>query len=225
MQRLFVVAGIRLYRDGLALTLVRDHGFEVVGTAADALDAERSLGSTSADLVLLDMAVTGSLPLARRIASGEFKARCIALAIQQSEEAIIACAQAGIRAYIPCDASLDELADVIRAAARGEDVCPRRATSGLMNCLARLADERPSARDHFPLTRREREIVTLIDQGLSNKEIARHLFIEVATVKNHVHHLLEKLDVRSRGQAAARVRARRYDSASQLTADGVRHEL
>ena len=93
---------------------------------------------------------------------------------------------------------------------RGEAACSPRVAAAL---LRRVADRGARARrldgEFAPLTSRERQIVALIDEGLSNKEIAARLCIELSTVKNHVHNLLEKLGARGRGEAAARVRMAR----------------
>jgi len=90
---------------------------------------------------------------------------------------------------------------------RGEAVCSPRVAGALLRRIAALATDGRSDRVPAHLTKREREIMGLIDEGLSNKEIAKRLRIEVATVKNHVHNILEKLQVHRRGEAAARVRA------------------
>jgi len=86
-------------------------------------------------------------------------------------------------------------------------VCSPRVAGALLRRIAALATDGRSDRVPAHLTNREREIMGLIDEGLSNKEIAKRLRIEVATVKNHVHNILEKLQVHRRGEAAARVRA------------------
>ena len=89
---------------------------------------------------------------------------------------------------------------------RGELLCPPRTAALLLGRLASLAKGETNNLDGVTLTRREREIVTLIDGGRSNKEIALRLNIEVATVKNHVHRILDKLQVTTRAEAAARLR-------------------
>jgi DNA-binding NarL/FixJ family response regulator len=205
--RIVIVAAVRLYRDGLALALSRDHGFDVVGTARDIDTAAAVVAPDPPDLVVLDMGLADSLELARGLAGGPDAPRVVALAIPETEESVLACAEAGIAAYVPRDASLDELAAALRRAACGEVACSPRMAGMLMRRVAVLAAERPGFPHESPLTARESEIVVLLDEGLSNKEIAQRLFIEVATVKNHVHNILDKLNVSRRGQAAARMRA------------------
>jgi DNA-binding NarL/FixJ family response regulator len=104
---------------------------------------------------------------------------------------------------VPREAPLDDLIEILRGIARGEVRYSRSITAALLHRLAGAASA-PTGR--MTLTPRETEIVRLIDDGLSNREIARRLAIEPATVKNHVHNLLEKLHVSRRGEAAARLR-------------------
>src|SRR5881296_1366294 len=98
------------------------------------------------------------------------------------------------------------LVDMAMPESRGVAICSPRVAACLLRRVAALAAGHGGDLPRAQLTNREREIVRLIDNGLSNKEIARALGIEVATVKNHVHNILEKLQVHRRGEAAARVR-------------------
>jgi DNA-binding NarL/FixJ family response regulator len=107
--------------------------------------------------------------------------------------------------YVPRDASADELVRTVRSVARGELPCSPRIAAMLFRELATM-DAAVPAPALASLTYREREVVALVDRGLSNKEIAAELGIELPTVKNHVHRVLEKLDVRGRSAAAARMR-------------------
>ena len=130
----------------------------------------------------------------------------VALGVADADDHVLGCAEAGVAGYVPRDASLDDLVAVIESAFRGEAICSPRIAGSLLRRIATLAAGQNGTMPLAHLTGREREIVRLIDRGLSNKEIARDLGIEVATVKNHVHNILEKLQVRRRGEAAARMR-------------------
>lgn len=209
MCRVAVVAGIGVYADGIACGLAAE-GLDVVGTATDAVGALRVVRDGRPDVVLLDMNLPAGLSLLQVLAGREARARVIALAVQETEDLVIACAEAGVAGYVPRDASLGDLARIARAAAAGEAPCSPRIAARLLHRVAALAAERPAAPGAGEgLTRRESEIVELIDDGLSNKEIARELRIEVATVKNHVHHILGKLQATRRAEAAAIVRRAR----------------
>jgi len=107
---------------------------------------------------------------------------------------------------VPRDGTLADLRAVIESVARGEVVCSPRIAASLLRRIADLAAEREPPPPELRLTSREIEIVELIDQGLSNKEIAQRLSIALPTVKNHVHSILDKLHVHRRAEAAARLR-------------------
>jgi two-component system, NarL family, nitrate/nitrite response regulator NarL len=147
-----------------------------------------------------------SAPAIRAISTTLPHAKLLALGVVESRDEAVAHAEAGITACVSREASADHLVDTIHRAACDELVPPSGTALAQRAATVLGQDaEEPEGR----LTVRELEIVALIDQGLSNKEIARRLCIELATVKNHVHHILEKLRVHRRGEAAARIRARR----------------
>jgi two-component system, NarL family, nitrate/nitrite response regulator NarL len=202
--RVLVVAGIRLFREGLAQILDRREGLTVVGMARDSTEALASIRQLNPQIVLLDMADAESQAMAREFGNLTPQIRVVALGVADVEGAVLACAEAGVSEYVPREGSLEDLVAAIRSAACGEVHCSPQLAGSLWRRLASLAANQQQA-PVTDLTRREREIVRLIDHDLSNKEIARQLGIEVATVKNHVHNLLDKLHVNTRAQAAARV--------------------
>jgi DNA-binding NarL/FixJ family response regulator len=206
--RALVASDIRLYREGLTDGLARSGRVEVVGTAADADTAVAHARALAPDVVLVDLVMAGWEDAVRAIAGGEGDACVVVLGVREVEDEVIACAEAGVSGYVTREASLDELTDVVESVARGESPCSPRISALLLRRVAETAGrgrELPAAER---LTRREAEIVGLIDEGLSNKQIAGRLSIEPATVKNHVHSILEKLQVERRAEAAARVRSR-----------------
>ncbi len=202
MTRVLIAADIRLYREGLAQILSGHDNIGVVGATASAQETLAAVPGTHPDVVLLDMAMPESLTVVRVLADAEPAVKVVALAVAESEQDVIACAEAGVAGYVLREGSLGDLLATVESVSRGEAICSPRMTATLLRRLALLAGGRPQT----PLTARELEIVRLVDQGLSNKDIARRLCIEVATVKNHVHNVLEKLQVHRRGEAAARLR-------------------
>jgi DNA-binding NarL/FixJ family response regulator len=141
---------------------------------------------------------------AQRLRDAANGIKIVAFALGEVDRELIACAEAGVSAFVGRDGSHQDLLRAIDQARRGEfSVSPHQAGL-LLGRIAELAETRPLSPGK--LTRREREIVPLIERGLSNKEIARQLSIETATIKNHVHNILEKMQLRSRGEVAARVR-------------------
>jgi DNA-binding NarL/FixJ family response regulator len=209
MIRVAIVAEIRLYREGLAEMLLGEPGLEVVATAAGADDAVPALRKELPDVVLLDMAPPDNAWLVRALAAAVPGTRVVALAVPESEDEVLACAEAGVVGYVTREGSVEDLVAAIESASRGEVLCSPRMAASLFQRVATLALERSPASIESRLTGRELEILDLIDQGLSNKEIARRLTIELSTVKNHVHNILEKLNVSRRAEAAARARAER----------------
>jgi DNA-binding NarL/FixJ family response regulator len=108
----------------------------------------------------------------------------------------------GVSAYVTRDAEMEEFVATVVRCARGELHLPPRVADAMFRHVAHLSG-RQAATGELPLTARERDILALIRGGLSNKEIAQQLKLHLSTVKNHVHHILEKCGVSSRDQAAA----------------------
>jgi DNA-binding NarL/FixJ family response regulator len=209
--RVLIVTGIRLYREGLADVLRRRERIEVVGTASDPVEGLARGRNLHPDVVLLDTSMPDSVAAIRTIAGAVPSAKVVALAVSDDEQDLLAFAEAGVAGYVTHDTALDSLAAIIESADRGEVPCSPRLAGILLRHIGVLAAERRPASRCPRLTQRELQIVELIDRGLSNKEIARRLCIEVPTVKNHVHHVLKKLQLDRRSDAAAWARANEGD--------------
>src|SRR2546428_2958237 len=210
--RVAIVADIRLYREGLARILERQPNISVVATAATSDGSLAPLSQLAPDLILIDMAMPDSPAAIRRVAVAAPGAKVVSLSVREGEDHgdVLASAEAGAIAYVPREASLEDLVAVIECAVRGEAVCSPRVAGALLRRIAVLATDGRSDRVPARLTNREREIMGLIDEGLSNKEIAKRLRIEVATVKNHVNNVLDKLQETRRGEEDALVRSALY---------------
>ena len=199
-----IISDVRLTRDGLALLLTQDRSVSVVGAASSTVTVDR-IAELHPEIGLLDAALASMRDCARRLRDAAQGIKIVAFALSEADQELIACAEAGVSAFVGRDESSQDLLRAIHQVWRGEfSISPRRA-SLLLGRIAELAQSRACPPDN--LTPREREIVPLIECGLSNKEIARKLSIETATVKNHVHNILEKMELRSRGEVAARVRS------------------
>jgi DNA-binding NarL/FixJ family response regulator len=122
---------------------------------------------------------------------------------EDDEEAIIACAEAGVAGYHMRGDSLDELIMLIHNVASGESICPPRVSAVLLRRLSNLASQPQLTGRDLVLTTRETQILKMLELGRSNRDIAKRLDIAVHTVKNHVHNLLTKLGVNTRAEAAA----------------------
>jgi two-component system, NarL family, nitrate/nitrite response regulator NarL len=213
-----VVDGICLSREGLADLLRRDRRMGEVRTAADAQAAVDSLQSFLPDVALLNMASLDGLTTLAAMRVVIPTIRVVALGVTEIEDEILAYAAAGVTGFVPRRGTFENLQLTMASVIRGEAVWPSRVAGALLQRMAALTDQRtepePACATH--LTPREREVLVLIEQGMTNKQIALRLSIEVRTVKNHVHNLLEKLRVRRRGEAAARLRSARVPALEVL---------
>jgi two-component system, NarL family, nitrate/nitrite response regulator NarL len=213
---IFILSDVRLYREGVAMNLARNPTVEVVGMGP-ASGALASMVDLHPDVVLLDSSLVDSSALPRRMREALPQLKIVAFAVSDADHEVIACAEAGISAFVAREGSAEDLVAAVHQAMRGELVCSPRVTALLLNRLASLSAERATSIPIDTLTQREKEIIPLVERGLSNKEIARQLRVGAATVKNHIHNILEKLQVRRRGEVAARLRA---DSAFALRSSG-----
>ena len=204
MIRLFLVSSVRFYREGLAELLRQYVQLQVLGTSPNAHDACDKLRTVVPDIALIDHNLNGSMTLARELVG---RCKVVVLGISGSPDDVVGWAEAGISGYVDANSSATELVTVIESAARGEFMCPPAVVARIVQHVGALAA--PGTRGESPvreLTAREREILKMIARGLSNKAISQHLGVSLATTKNHVHNLLQKLHVTRRGEAAALVR-------------------
>ena len=204
--RLLILDEVGLYREALAGTLGRDERFDVVAVAAGVAEALELLEHVDAKILLLDNRTSDGTVAIRELAAAAPQVKLVALAVPEIEREVVALAEAGASAYVPPDASIEDLALVVQSVERGEVISSPGMVAGLFRRVAALARERRLDPIEEKLTARELEVLRLIDEGLSNKEIAAALSIELPTVKNHVHRILEKLHVNRRSEAAARAR-------------------
>jgi two-component system, NarL family, nitrate/nitrite response regulator NarL len=196
-----ILGPVRIYRDGLAAALGLNGNVNVIGSVTSAEEASHQF--RYADVVLADASTPAGVQALRALSESEPRAKVVALGSPNDRQAVVECAEAGVSGFVAGDASVDEVVTTAEAVARGEAVCTPKVAATLLHQITRTARQR---REPSRLTTRESEILSLIDNGLSNKEIATKLYIEVSTVKNHVHNILEKLGARRRSEAAARVR-------------------
>jgi DNA-binding NarL/FixJ family response regulator len=199
--RILIVSEIRLYREGLALLVGAHDGVKAVDGVADIAGAARAISELRPDLVLLDGAMPDSVEHVRAIVRADPAARVVVLGASEREHEVIGYAEAGVSGFVTRDANADTLCDTVRAVVRGETLCTPQIAAALLRRVSVLALQQ-AASDATRLTAREREVVALVDRGLTNREIADQLYIETATVKNHVHRILGKLDVQRRGDIA-----------------------
>jgi len=202
-----ILSDVCLYREGLVRILAAEPDLRVVAAASSESEAAAELAVRATDVVLIDLATPRALDSARALARRFPGASIVALGVRDDEEGVVECAEAGITGYVHRDGTTAELIDAIRCAHTGELRCTRVAAGALIRRLAVLSGNVVREGPPTRLTPRQVQIVRLLDEGLTNKEIASNLSISPATVRNHVHMILEKLGARTRARAAAVVRA------------------
>jgi two-component system, NarL family, nitrate/nitrite response regulator NarL len=194
---------VRLYREGLVFALGNRPEVRVVAACDDSSATISEAVASRPDVVLIDVALPGAVDTIHGLRS-TCDTKLIAFAVHDQEAQILTCIEAGASGYVTCDSSIDMLMAVIEGVARDELLCSPRVAATLVRRLAMKTTpgERPD--DERRLTAREEQVFALIRDGLTNKEIAQRLNIAEATVKNHVHRVLAKLDASTRSQAVAR---------------------
>lgn len=196
---------VPLYAEGLALVLAADGRLHLTAVAPTAAMAG-AVESAGAEAVLLDVAMPEAGRAIRSIRARLAHLAIVLFGVPEDDDDLLECIEAGATAFVGRDASAQRLIETVLSAIHGDPVMSTRVTAVLLRRLADHARHARARHDATELTGREQEIAALLNDGLSNKEIATRLHISVATVKNHVHHVLSKLGVQRRGQAAVRIR-------------------
>ncbi len=204
----FIISDVRLVRDGLAQQLRRDGRVDLQGAARPDDAALGALTAAPPAAVVLDLGVAGGMAFAQQLASDLPAVRVIGFSICDDDKTLAEWARTGVCGYIEREGTADDIIGAVLHAMKGELLCSPKIAAQL---LAQLAGgpRAPAAATGVEasatalLTPREGQILRQITTGATNKEIARSLGISAATVKNHVHHVLEKLAVTRRAQASA----------------------
>ena len=214
--RILLVWGVRFTGECLVDILERDPLVSVIGLFSDLTEAVALSAALQADIILLDARLPGGAAAVRRALETAPSMRIVVSAVRETEDDVLAWAEAGVIGYIPRTTPLGDFVRLVMTIHSGEQVCSGRVAASLLRRVA-IASRRSNGRSaSLPipaLTKRERQAAELIRSGLSDKEIARRLNISLATTKSHVHNLLGKLNVRRRTQVANHLR--RYEQHPQ----------
>jgi two-component system, NarL family, nitrate/nitrite response regulator NarL len=205
-QSLWIVSEIKLLREGIAGVVDGHPVMRVAGSCETLEEALAGLRNYPDTTVLLDGSFPGGLDAIREIHVASPLACVIVFAVSETEENIVAWAKADAAGYIPASTALNELANFIESVSRGEQICSAAIASRLIRRLRApptASEARRPASVVVSLTSREKEFIRMLAEGMSNKEIARNLHIELSTTKTHVHNLLGKLGLKRRGQIAS----------------------
>jgi DNA-binding NarL/FixJ family response regulator len=209
--RVLLVDDQALFREGLETLLSVHHDIQVVGQASNGQEAVEVATEVQPDVVLMDvrMPILNGVRATRRLKKAQPQCMVIVLTTFDDDEYVFDALRAGAVGYLLKDVASARLVEAIRAAARGESILEPSVAAKVIAEFTRVSSMVPSVQMEQliePLSERELEILGLIARGGSNREIADQLFIAEGTVKNHVTHILGKLGVRDRTQAALKAR-------------------
>jgi DNA-binding NarL/FixJ family response regulator len=200
-----IVYRSRLLRDGLCGLLAQRADVRVVAAVGSVTEAlEHPVGEDHV-MVCDHATVEKEARMVRSLPQTRPQARILVINVPEDEDAIVDCVGVGASGCILADASLEEVVEAIRCVWHGTPAMSARCITSLFRYVARLRGG-GSLPPTVNLTRRERQILELIVEGLTNKEIAQRLYLQPQTVKNYVHQVLQKLDVHSRLEAVRRMR-------------------
>jgi DNA-binding NarL/FixJ family response regulator len=203
--RVLLVDDQQLVRTGFRMILSDEEGIEVVGEAANGREALERAETLDPDVVVMDirMPVMDGVEATRRIVEGtsDGAPRILVLTTFDADEQVVEALRAGASGFLLKDVTPPDFVNAIRIVAAGEALIAPSVTRRLLDRFARLPVAAEGGDDRLAgITEREREVLTLVAQGLSNHEIADRLTLAEPTVKTHVSHLLLKLDLRDRAQ-------------------------
>lgn len=205
-MNIIVLTPVRLLGDGLAACFSSRPDMCTHAVVNDLASLRDSLATTEVQVVLIDVTQGVDLFDVRAIAAEWSDVALVALGLTEQRQEVIKCGRAGFAGYVARDASIDALCKALSEIVAGRLACPPEISGGLLRALFRKDPRSEESDLDLALTRREREVLELLGRGLSNKEIGCELCVSVATVKHHVHHVLEKLKLPRRAQAMRRVR-------------------
>ena len=198
--RVFIAEDHAIVRKGIRVLLSLEPGIEVVGEASNGREAVRGIESTRPDVVLMDLVMPemDGVEAIQQVVARRPEARILVLTSFATDDKVFPAIKAGALGYLLKDSEPREVVDAIRRVHQGESSLHPRIARKLMQELARPPD-RPPTPD--PLTEREMEVLCLVAQGKSNREIADDLTVTEGTVRVHVSSILSKLHLASRTQA------------------------
>jgi len=207
-----IASSVRLVREGLVACLRDRDGIVVIDAVNLESDGIARVAAIAPDVVLVDLGHRDPREVTQLLKIACSEAKLVAFALAEIDDDVFACAAAGFSGYVPRESGADDIYRALMDAASGRLNCAPHIAAAMFSRLADLLQKIPADMALPALTAREGEILALAEEGRSNKEIARHLRISLATVKNHIHNILLKLHVGRRGEAVARLRACRTDA-------------
>jgi DNA-binding NarL/FixJ family response regulator len=206
--RVFLLVGNRILREALGRILQKRLDLFVAGQSTEFSNMAALIAQSEADVILMDSATTPplNLELVHRACHLCPTVRVLMIGMDADEATFLSAVRAGVSGYLLDEASAMEVVAAIRAVSQGEAVCPPQLCLALFKTVARAGSSVPSVRRlGHGLTRRQQELIPMIAQGLTNKEIASHLNLSEQTIKNHIHRMLRKVGANDRLEVVERM--------------------
>jgi DNA-binding NarL/FixJ family response regulator len=212
LTRVYVVAENRLLRESLVRLFRKRGDFSTVGEACYSASTPERVASAQADLLLLDrLNPNHTSDLICDLRESAPHIRVVLFGMDEDSDIFLQAVRLGVNGFVLKSASASELVEAVRAVAQGEAICPARfckvlfqALSSEANQQAAIAEQRAGMR--FELTQRQRQLMSLVAMGLSNKEIAANLNLSEFTVKNHIYRVMKQVDAQNRHEACHLIR-------------------
>lgn len=197
--KIILVDDHRMFRDGVKSVLSDEENIELVGEVGNAKDLYELLKTTNPDVIITDISMPdiSGIELSKYVSENYPKINILILSMHSNEEFITKSLAAGANGYLPKDTSMDELLEAINVIYKGENYFNKNISDTLLKSL--ISKSKPSKENtkNGTLTKREREIISHVVDGLSNKEIACKLFISIRTVDSHKNNIMQKLNLKS----------------------------
>jgi DNA-binding NarL/FixJ family response regulator len=207
--RLFILSDNRLFREALVRIFSKRSGIEAIWPCQFGPEAVEELVNSDPDVVLLDSTPALCSEFTRLIRDrGGKQIKIVMVAMKEDEDVFLEVVRQGAYGYVQKDASAMELVNAVRAVAQGDAVCPPRLCKHLFDLVAQSSPEAVfrSSGIGMGLTRREEQLIPMINRGMTNKEIAAELNLSEKTIKNHVHSILRKVGAQNRLDVASACR-------------------
>lgn len=206
--RLLIIEDNRLLRDGLTEVLKKEPDFEVIAALQTDETMLTKIQTSDIDVVLLDLGLQSyeSLDVVKLFRKNDKDVKMVLMGLFATHSEVLDFVECGVKGFILKNATVDDFFTTIRAVAKGEKVLPAYLTDSLFEQIVKQSLNAPEGEkkiiESVQMTQREKEVIELIADGLTNKEIGQKLFISPHTIKSHVHNILEKLTLHSRLQIA-----------------------
>ena len=206
--RLLIIEDNRLLREGLTEVLKREPDFEVITTLQTDEKMLTKIQTSDIDVVLLDLGLQSydSLDVVKLFRKNDKDVKMVLMGLFATHSEVLDFVECGVKGFILKNATVDDFLTTIRAVAKGEKVLPAYLTDSLFAQIIEQSLNGPEGErkiiESVQMTQREKEVIELIAEGLTNKEIGQKLYISPHTIKSHVHNILEKLTLHSRLQIA-----------------------